>query len=735
MKKLILLLFSSICLFAGLQPAKKFIRRFETDDTKIKFVRFDNGGSEEFVTAGEKLILWNAKTGKSSRVFSGYEGEGEPTALTVTSLFRCIAVGFKSGKVKVWNKESINPYFESDWSLDRGPVTSIADSTLGGILFISFKNKKSLAYDFENIKRIDDFDKQLNPEIGMNASCFSSLWKWIFIFSDQFGKLYNLYLEEIEDFKKIIHSPSTPTPINIIFRNPMNSMNSEFAVGSSNGFVSVWTNEPGEHTIVTYGPREHSKISSFRESHAPVVDLCFYGSQVGFVNADGLVCIFNKWTSKSIFKEKVDPDGNRSNEFKTRSISFSGDGKTFVTGGAGKNNLFLWNSPVLEDKQLASSSIKQYESFPVADKCEGFDGYLLKYNTENFDERGKEKSKVDPILESCFAFNPKIWNQIIFSRGNELFLGNLKTRKAKRIGKTGKMIRALSYNCSGDKVLISIEGGSIAFINLNARKPTLMTKFLRTYYKPKEISFRRDDEMLILGYDDELNFIKFEIEKDEIKIIESKKIEHEEHIEWDCAKLNSDGGRIIACSEDDNNFFEFDLTEGDITGRFIGKGVGVNCLIPNPINNKQFLVGSGDLTGENRMLEFWSTTRKQKVFRSFVGHKAPVLCGAFSPDGRLLITGDSNGVINFWNPILGKKVKKSEFIDYKGVQGIKFSCDGRYFITLSGDHNLCIWKTPYYRKVIRRDILDDKLKTIPQESMPIKSKETGGTVFEKGVLF
>lgn len=56
------------------------------------------------------------------------------------------------------------------------------------------------------------------------------------------------------------------------------------------------------------------------------------------------------------------------------------------------------------------------------------------------------------------------------------------------------------------------------------------------------------------------------------------------------------------------------------------------------------LAGSGDGT-----VWMWLATTGE-CMNTFIGHANPVTCGAFSPDGKLILTASEDATLRVWNP-------------------------------------------------------------------------------------
>jgi WD40 repeat protein len=79
------------------------------------------------------------------------------------------------------------------------------------------------------------------------------------------------------------------------------------------------------------------------------------------------------------------------------------------------------------------------------------------------------------------------------------------------------------------------------------------------------------------------------------------------------------------------------------------------------------------------------TRKEQAVVK---GHKGPVLCVAFSPDGRLFASGCQNGVVKVWDLRAGKE---RFTINGRSLMSLSFSPDGRILAGTMGFDQVKLW--------------------------------------------
>jgi WD40 repeat protein len=124
---------------------------------------------------------------------------------------------------------------------------------------------------------------------------------------------------------------------------------------------------------------------------------------------------------------------------------------------------------------------------------------------------------------------------------------------------------------------------------------------------------------------------------------------------------------------------------------FAGHSGLVNCVAFSP-DGKLVLTGSEDGTAR-----LWETGSGQQV-GTLEGHSESVRSVAFSPDGKLILTGSYDGTTHSWETGSGQHLGT-----LKGhsslVNSVAFSPDGKLVLTGSGDRTARLWETGSRKQV------------------------------------
>jgi WD40 repeat protein/DNA-binding SARP family transcriptional activator len=100
------------------------------------------------------------------------------------------------------------------------------------------------------------------------------------------------------------------------------------------------------------------------------------------------------------------------------------------------------------------------------------------------------------------------------------------------------------------------------------------------------------------------------------------------------------------------------------------------------------LLATGDYSGETRL---WSTSDYEPVGRRMEGHTARVQALEFSPDGRTLVTGGSDGKLQLWDVASQTQLGASLTVEPNTAMAAKFSPDGSFVFAASELHRAVRW--------------------------------------------
>ncbi len=143
----------------------------------------------------------------------------------------------------------------------------------------------------------------------------------------------------------------------------------------------------------------------------------------------------------------------------------------------------------------------------------------------------------------------------------------------------------------------------------------------------------------------------------------------------------SPDGSTLAMANEDGTVKLWDLAEQRIRGTLNAHRGSIWCLAYSPVGN-QLATTSDDAT------RLWQPPGDQQ--RKELKHASPVRSVAFSPDGKLLVTGTRDGGVHLWDLESGK-----ERILPRGhvgmVRSVAFSPDGTTVASTGNDRTIKLW--------------------------------------------
>ena len=122
---------------------------------------------------------------------------------------------------------------------------------------------------------------------------------------------------------------------------------------------------------------------------------------------------------------------------------------------------------------------------------------------------------------------------------------------------------------------------------------------------------------------------------------------------------------------------------GRLVARLEGHARMVLCMAFSP-DGRHLVSGSVD-----RRVHLWDVVTGKELAR-LQGHECPVTCLDFSPDGSLVVSGSGDQTARIWDTINGEEIARLGG-DGGGVRSVAFSPDGRRLATASEDGRIRIW--------------------------------------------
>lgn len=153
-------------------------------------------------------------------------------------------------------------------------------------------------------------------------------------------------------------------------------------------------------------------------------------------------------------------------------------------------------------------------------------------------------------------------------------------------------------------------------------------------------------------------------------------------------------GRFLASGSEDATLMLWDLTAGKVVRTFTGHSDAITAVAFSP--DGRFLLSGADALGALSnagavgQVKLWAISTGRAV-RTFNGHSGGVRTVAFSPDGRLALSGGDDKRVKLWDLAAGQEVRS--FLQHSGpIKAVAFSPDGRLALSGSADKTMKLWE-------------------------------------------
>jgi WD40 repeat protein len=167
----------------------------------------------------------------------------------------------------------------------------------------------------------------------------------------------------------------------------------------------------------------------------------------------------------------------------------------------------------------------------------------------------------------------------------------------------------------------------------------------------------------------------------------------------------SPDGQTLASGSWDNTIRLWDISTVLDTGvgtvQQIGEPLVARKDALDPVNSLAFspdgktLVSGSSVTGAIRVWDVSTMLATGAgggdLIGALVGHEFNVNCFAFSPDGKTLASGSSDGTVRLWDMESGQQIGEALTGHESGVNSVAFSLDGKTLASGSQDKTIRLW--------------------------------------------
>lgn len=367
------------------------------------------------------------------------------------------------------------------------------------------------------------------------------------------------------------------------------------------------------------------------------------------------------------------------------SVAFSPDSQTVVSGSR-DNTLILWNVATGQKVRTLVGHSEGIRSIAFSP-----DGKTIASGSEDdtlklWDSAsGRELHTVGGFTRGVFsvAFSPDSKVVASGSYGKTLKLVDVATGRVLRTLEQPSAVSALAFSHDGKKLAVGSLNSTIKLLNMDSERELHTFNFSGHVLS---LAFAPDGKTLVSGSYDGLKLWD---------VVSGRKLRTlgDEINQVNTVAFSPDRKTVMFGSDDGIKLW--DLASGREPRILLGEDArNVISAAFTPDGKTLTTVSLDGLrqwdVGQGQLLQSYHT----------YGAIDKVKCIAFSPDGKIFVSGDWNGFVTLWNMTLNSVIEM-DLEHSKAVKSVAFSPDGKIVASGSADNTIILWNVANGRVLLK----------------------------------
>lgn len=175
------------------------------------------------------------------------------------------------------------------------------------------------------------------------------------------------------------------------------------------------------------------------------------------------------------------------------------------------------------------------------------------------------------------------------------------------------------------------------------------------------------------------------------------------HTSWVSSVAFSPDGKQALTGGYDNVLILWDAATGKRSKRFLGHDKTIWSVAFSP-DGKRIASGSGNIavgsSPADNTVRIWDVAGGQEL-KKLTGHREYLKGVAWSPDGKMVVSGGRDGIVRTWDVDKGKEVLPINVAAW--VLAVAWSPDGSYLASGDLDHHVRLWDAKTGKEVRKLD--------------------------------